>query len=517
MALGIAALLLFGLAGSFQDWSELKSEHFTLRTNLDREAALQALREAERTRAALVAAMYPPLPAAGIEPLDIIVLKDRTEFERYAGEGSRGLYSHWALPPRIVLWGTPDRWEQRFSGPNAYEVPHSRQSSSVMDFELQAHLELVRAGSSSVLRHELAHHVASAVYGRMPLWFSEGQAQFFESLKLSEDGRLAIIGLINPTAWLEYRRIRSVDAHDVLRWETPISDLSQGKSIGLYGGSWQLYQWLFTTHRSALRCYQEKLAARQESAAAWTQCFPDLRATDLDAALWEFSRTGHPALAEVAVPPVGMDVKMRGLSEAEVHLIRAQVALASPHLGNLLEEASNEVKQALTADPTLVGALWLVAPLVPPETRLEDGRRAVAAHMDDGWAWLLLADALWDTKGPSEERRRAYQRAVELLPDSPLVLARAARNFLSRNESLEALRLADRAAQLAPGNGEVLAIDALALAASGRCTEGMSLAREARAILPAGNVGLTNALDVGFARACAGTTPDDAGTPRTQL
>jgi tetratricopeptide (TPR) repeat protein len=208
---------------------------------------------------------------------------------------------------------------------------------------------------------------------------------------------------------------------------------------------------------------------------------------------------------------VGIEVKMRGLSEAEVHLIRAQVALASPHLGGLLEEASNEVKEALAADPTLVGALQLVAPHVPPQTRLEDGRRAVAAHPNDGWAWLLLADGLWDAQGPPEERLRAYQRAVELLPDSALILARAARNYLSRNERLEALRLAERAAQLAPGNGEVLAIDALALAAAGRCAEGISLANQARAILPAGNVGLTKALDIGLERACVKTTPADAG------
>ena len=36
----LAALLVLGATGSNQGWKELKSAHFTLRTNLDSEAAL---------------------------------------------------------------------------------------------------------------------------------------------------------------------------------------------------------------------------------------------------------------------------------------------------------------------------------------------------------------------------------------------------------------------------------------------------------------------------------------------
>jgi cytochrome c-type biogenesis protein CcmH/NrfG len=148
--------------------------------------------------------------------------------------------------------------------------------------------------------------------------------------------------------------------------------------------------------------------------------------------------------------------------------------------------------------------------------RLENGRRAVAAHPDDGWAWLLLADALWDAEGPTEERYRAYQRAVQLLPDSPLVLGRAARNLLSRNERPEALALAERASQLAPWNGEVQTIHALALAATGRCSEGVSAAKQARSMLPPGSVSLTSGLEVGFGRACPAEEAQDAGVTTGQ-
>src|SRR5450755_3671978 len=110
MLRGLIALLVLGASGPGQGWQELKSAHFTLRTNLDPEAAMQAAVEIERTRAALLAAMWPLPHEVGIEPVDIIVLKDRAEFEHYAAEGSRGLYSHSALPPRIVLWGGPDSW-----------------------------------------------------------------------------------------------------------------------------------------------------------------------------------------------------------------------------------------------------------------------------------------------------------------------------------------------------------------------------------------------------------------------
>jgi Flp pilus assembly protein TadD len=114
------------------------------------------------------------------------------------------------------------------------------------------------------------------------------------------------------------------------------------------------------------------------------------------------------------------------------------------------------------------------------------------------------------------ERYRAYQRAVELLPDSPLVLGRAARNLLSRNERPEALVLAERAAQLAPWNAEVLAIHALALAAAGRCVEGTSAAELARKLLPAGSGAMATVLDVGLARACPSEPPADAGVTTGQ-
>ena len=537
----LAVLLVMGAPGSSQGWQELKSAHFTLRTNLDPQAALEAAQEIERTRAALLAAMWPQPHEVGIEPVDVIVLKDRSDFEHYAAAGSRGLYSHSALPPRIVLWGAPDSWEEKLSELSPSGIPSARAlgggtpmavsprrggysmapisgppASTVQDAEFAAHVELVRQGSASVLRHELAHHVASAVYGRLPLWFSEGQAQFLEALRLSPDGRSATIGLSNPTAWLEYRRIRTKDTKDVLSWQTPLSGLSQGDSMGLYGASWQLYQWLFTTHRPALRCFQERLAAGEMPPSAWRRCFPDLVPEEVDPLVWEFSRRGTPALQEISVPPLGFEVKIRPLSEADTHLVRAHVALAAPRSPTLAVEARNELERSLEADPASVGALQLLAPLVSPQTRLANGRRAVGSHPDDGWAWLLLADALWDTEGPATERYRAYQRAVHMLPDSPLVLGRAARNLLSRDERPEALVLAERAAQLAPWNGEVLTIHALALAASGRCAEGLSVADQARRVVPPGSSGLTTALDVGLSRACPGESIPDGGVPTGQ-
>ena len=521
------AVLLLVAANPAPGWQELKSVHFTLRTDLDPETAMQAAVEIERTRAALVAAMWPPLHEAGVESADIIVFRDRAEFERYAGAGSRGIYSHSALPPRIILWGAPDHWGQRMGEDTTVMLaneaqgasssrPRRRPAPAAGQDELLVHLQVVKEGSSSVLLHEFSHHIASAIYPRLPLWFSEGQAQFFESLKLSEDGRKATIGLVNPAAWMEYRRIRAIDVIDVLRWKTPFMGLSQSESMGLYGASWQLYQWLFTTHPTELRCLQEQLAAHVDVAQGWARCFPNLVADQLGTALWEFSRNGTPRLVEIAVPPLGVEIKARPLTEAELHLLHAQVALAAPKREDLLKEAATELNRTLALDPASVGALQLLAPLVSPQQRLDDARRAVDAHPEDGWAWLLLADALWDTAGPAGERYRAYKRAVELLPDSPMVLARAAQNLLSRDQRPEALVLAERAAQLAPWNGEVLSIDALALAAAGRCAEGFSVGKQARELLPPGDSGLSRTLAIGFSRACPESAPADGGVTTGQ-
>jgi Flp pilus assembly protein TadD len=505
--------LLLALNAPASGWRELKTSHFILRTDLDPDAAMKAALEIERTRAALVAAMWPPVEEVAIEPVDVIILADGLDFERYAGRASKGLYSHAGLPPRIMLYGAPERWEVRFAGPRWLEM-RSRsqiQTSEVLRYEIQAHLDQVRAGSSSVLRHELAHHVASGVYARQPLWFSEGQAQFLESLKLAEDGRTATVGLVNPVAWQEYMSFRSVTTADVLAWSTPGARLPGGEIQGLYGASWQLYQWLFTTHRPGLRCYQEAMAAADDAARAWTRCFPDLVPSEVDEALWEFVRHGTPATVQVPVPPAGFRVDVRPMTDAAVHLVRAQLALTAAGTGQRPEffaEAQTELDRSLAKDPTLVGALLLQAPLVSLDERLASGRRAVKAHPDDGWAWLLLADALWDAGGPEVEREMAYRKAVELLPDSPLVLSRAARNLLTLGQRTEALSWAAHAARLAPWNGEVQASYALALAAARRCPEAESVGEQARKALSQQGA-LVKMLDTGLKRACTNTT--DAG------
>jgi tetratricopeptide (TPR) repeat protein len=437
--------------------------------------------------------------------VDVVVLADGLEFERYAGRASNGLYSHLALPPRIVLWGAPERWEVRLGGPRWLEMPPTGKTSSVAQVELGLHLSTVRAGSASVLRHELTHHIAAAVYGRQPLWFSEGQAQFLESLELSQDGRTVTVGRINPIAWLDFVRIRSINMDDVLGWQTPGLRLPRGESLGLYGASWQLFQWLFTTRPEGLRCYQQRLAAATPPAQAWSACLADLEPKEVDQALWEFARRGTPRLVELPVRPVGVEVNFRPLGLAEVHLVRAQLALAGGAAGErpeMLTEARTEVEQALRADPACVGALRLQAPTLPPAARVEVGRRAVATHAEDGWAWLLLADALWDTGGAADERERAYRTAVRLLPESPLALARAARNLLSRRETSAALAWAEHAARLAPWNGEVVSVHALALGASGRCAEARSAADRARKALPARPGGVLDSLEAGLRRAC---------------
>ena len=497
MGPGAATLLLLLLASP--GWQELRTPHFTLRTDLPREEALRAAVEIERTRAALMAAMWPQVEEVGVETVDVIVLADGLEFERYAGRASNGLYSHLALPPRIVLWGSPERWEVRVSGPRSVEYRSA-----------------VRAGSSSVLRHELAHHIAAALYARQPLWFSEGQAQFLESLRLAEDGRSATIGLINPVAWREFTHIRSIGTADVLAWRVPGVRLPVGESLGLYGASWQLFQWLFTTRPESLRCYQERLAAAELPSRAWNACLSDLVPGEVDRALWDFAWRRTPRVVEIPVRPVGMELTFRPLGPAEVHLVRAQLALAGGVAGQrpeLLSEAREEVEQALKADPACVGALRLQAPNLSPAARVEAGRRAVAAHPEDGWAWLLLADALWDAAGPADERAQAYRTAVHLLPESPLALARGARNLLSRREGALALTWSEHGARLAPWNGEVLAVHALALGATGRCSEARSVGDRARKAFPSQQGDVLETLAAGLRRACPERTEAVAEPP----
>ncbi len=396
------------------------------------------------------------------EHIEVVVFRSHQDFRRYFGERFGGLLVHGTYPPIAFLYGTPDQWEHRET--------------------------LALTETTSTLKHELTHHLAAYIYRRQPRWFSEGMAQFFETMRLSEDGKTATLGDVNLDAMQAYNFNRTVSVADAFAWGGKLDAMDEATTSGLYGLSWLLVHWLYNTHPQQFDRYQTLLVKGIDPDKAWKVAFPTLTPAALDVELNQYVHLGEFRNLSIAVPEVPDAQRARPMTSAEVHATRARTAFASAamqvHGEAQLADAKAELAAALAEEPGNVQALQMKMGTVPAAERVALGRRAAAAHPEDGVAWLLLADALADDAGSTEERAQAYRKATELVPDSPTAFNNLAWMELQKGRATEAVSLASTAVRIGPWNSAFLSTLAAALAGAGRCTEAVTAQARAADMLP---------------------------------
>ncbi len=459
-------LLLLGTpalaAPAATGWTEVQTPHVTLLTDLHPEDARRAALTVERTRAALLAAAWPGAQLLQPEHIEVVVFADRRDFQRYFGDRLLGVFVQGAYPPVAFLYGPPEKWEQRAT--------------------------LALSETNSVMKHELTHHLAAYIYRRQPRWFAEGMAQFFETMRLSEDGHTAMLGDANLQALSNYDHVRSIGVADALAWSGKLDEKDQATTWGLYGVSWLLVHWLYNTHAADFDRYQTLLVKGIDPDKAWKAVFPELTPAALDGELHHYAQVGEFRNVSVPVPAVPDTARERPMTSADVHATRARTAFTagagSVHGETQLAEAKAEVAAALADDPANVRALTMKVGTVPPADRAALGRTATAAHPEDGLAWLLLAEALPDTPESWNERAQAYLRATELLPDNARAFNNLAWMQLQKGHAQEALPLAVTAVRIAPWESAFLDTLAAALASLGRCSEAATMQSRALDNLP---------------------------------
>ncbi len=439
-----------GAAPSKTGWSEVRTPHVTLKTDLNLDAAERAAVLAERTRAALLAAAWSgaKLPQ---ERIELVVFSDHQDFEHYFGDFVHHKVVLGDYPPTIFLYGASERWQKR----------------SAMEVE----------DSTSVLQLALMQHLSAFFYRRQPRWFSMGLAEFFETVRISADGTTAMVGVVNRPAMSNYNAHRTVSVADALAWGTTFNPRDEGTVLALNGLSWLMVQWMYNTHQAEFTRFQKFLASGMDPTKAWTIAFPPAVSANIDQELNSFMRYGPFGTATVTLSESEFTFDSeRPMTSAEVHTTRAQAALAADHA----KEAQTELSAALVDDAGNVTAVRSQMPLLKAAERLALARRATATHPDDGLAWLTLGDALKEGGGTEEERAQAYKKATELSPNEPLVADTLAALALARRRPEDALPLALAAVRMAPWDAVLLDTLASALAGVGRCSEAVVM--EARAV-----------------------------------
>src|SRR4051812_10955836 len=139
--------LLRNARASETEWRKVTTQHFELYTDLDAETAVEAAKELETTRDALITAAWPAFPFPDVVRTHVFVLSNGLDFERMFGRNVWGFYVG-GTRPTFYLYGPPSRWAPRRT--------------------------MLQVAPSSVLRHEMTHQLAAAVFRRAPRWFKEG-------------------------------------------------------------------------------------------------------------------------------------------------------------------------------------------------------------------------------------------------------------------------------------------------------------------------------------------------------
>jgi tetratricopeptide (TPR) repeat protein len=460
---GLAAALLFSTAAHSaaatipldSNWRRLRSQHFILTTDHSEDSARASLLSLERTRAMLLSGVWGSSTLAGAVRTHVVVLAHDTDFERYFGRTTSGLTTELGGVPTILLYGRPDRW--------------TRGS--------------IYSGTTSVLKHELTHQLANAIYGRQPRWFAEGLAQFAETLEPAEDEKTAILGRPNLDALQKYRGVRSVRMRDLFAWTSDVN-LEERARQGRYGLAWGAVYWMYNAQPEAFLRYQQALQAGRDPEQAWKNAFPGLTPEQADGLVHQY--LSHGDYKEFVVPLVTAEAALtpEPLTQADAWAVQAEISLAAGRWRDdpkLLAESEERFRRALALDPGQLEAVQFAADLTPVE-RLAGARSATRNHPESARAWRMLGVVLAATDLVGSER--AYRRALELAPGDASIMNNLAYVLVRQNRIQDALPLAQSAVKASSGNSAMLDTYAAALEGAGRCTEGLAFQRAAMERLP---------------------------------
>jgi tetratricopeptide (TPR) repeat protein len=449
-AAGLAVLALVSLtcatlppcpAKGGPTWTELTSDHFRLRTDLDAEVAAEAIRTLEEIRAAMLALVWPNARVSS-QRIEVVVLRSSVELSTYLQGGADGIRTQpRPFPATIVVGG------------------------------------IAEAESLTILEHELAHELSHQFLPLEPPWYSEGIAAFLETIAVDHGHRTARLGDVSES------RIQSL----VGLGRTPADELLATRRLPEHyalarfeASSWLLVHFLLNERLEAFGRFQRRLILLARPEEAWSEEFPGLSVKELDRELDRYSTSGRYTTYTIKLDVPDPNFHRRQLSDAEVHGLRALLYLAAVSPGNRPQEAAarGEVAEAFAQDPgaleALAVAFYGLTDARNLEARKDLATRATSAHPESWLAWVMLADT---GNLKARDTQDVLARALELARDQPEVLSRLALANAIQGHWDQALEFSTKALALRAPFG-ILPLHAEALARTGNCREAARLTEQ---------------------------------------
>lgn len=419
----VFALLLGATAGADPRWHIAKSGHLVVIGDGGEKNVLRVARELEQFREVFQ-----------------LLLKSRVENVR----------------PFLVL-AARDEDSMRQLVPWYWERPAGKRPAGIFFGDEERNWAIVRGdlqNPTHVIFHEYAHLLEEQSLGPLPLWLSEGLAEFFGATVVEDDA--VKIGAVMPEhlAWL--RRGVPLPISQLVTTDWGSADYVQGKrASGFYSEAALLTHYLLlgddSTHRAQLVNYLRLLKQGTDDHDALDRALGG--SANLDLELRDYARRLRFPLLILSRTVTGGAISVRELRPAETAAFLGDFLL---HTGQV-KEARTQVELALRDEPDLgIGHLQRGRLLVA------EGRRNEASSALAEARRLTPHDALVEyyfgtLASPPEAdvaaREGALRSAIRLDPAFASARDALARLLLEEQRSPdEALGLAMAAVRLDPGS-----------------------------------------------------------------
>lgn len=424
------------MGADVSDWSEIQTDHFRLRAQLDEASALDAAHGLEAVRAAMLA--YWP-EAAPRDRLEVLVYRDVTSLADFGA--APGFIAQTANGPMIVT---------SIVGLHAPEF-------------------------QKVIAHHLAHQLAAWQLPRAPRWLSEGLAEYLESYEVN--GASVTFGKPPGTVGPADLSGQPVTLAQLWDWTTQ-DDLPAQRAAW----AWWFVAYLQNTYAESFELWQRAIARGEEPKGAWTRSFSGTTDELIEAEVLAALQKRQLKFQKVTFAFKPGHAEPVRIDAASLHSTRAELLLQSSPLDFEYRRAAAtaELEAALAIDAKNVDALVLKARLMP-----EDSARAFVQQLtqtlpQSAKAWGLMASIVGRD---GDDPRETLQFALALSPDHPGLLNTLAWYSTLYEDKTEGMRLAEKAAALRPWSAAMVDTSAATMGAAGRCAEAAARQRNALDLL----------------------------------
>jgi tetratricopeptide (TPR) repeat protein len=456
----LVAVGVLRAAGNPEKWLEVRSPHFIVIANGNEKQARRVAQQFELIRG-VFKLVYPNARLDPGEPVIILAGKDEKTL-------------------RALL---PGYWEKKGQARPGGVFVHGQEKNYVA-----LRLDAPEANPYHVIYHEYVHLLASLNFRWLPVWVSEGLAEFFASVEI--EGKTVLIG--RPTAehlrLLRRTELIPLDTLFAAGHDSPFYNEENKASI-FYAESWAVIHYLLVgdnqAHEDLFIHYLSLLQNEVDEPVARQRAFGDLGQLkqEIEAYLRLFSFYGFRVKAPETVDPAQFTV--REVTPAASAAVRGDFLLHTQRL----VEARALLEEALRLDPSFAPAQESMGFL---HFQAEDYDEAAecfekAVQLDSRsylaqYYFAMLKAREFQGKGNLSPVEGSLRRAIELNSQFAPAYANLAGLFLRQQKNPEeALALARRAVQLEPGAAGYQVILVSALIQNRRMDEARHLAERIRA------------------------------------